>query len=123
MLQHRNAQPAEAAESDRDLLALAAEIRATVNTFNAGFECEAPDCKPSDLKALERAAFNRINVLIDRMAAIPAAGFAGVAAKAGWLCEILAQSGFLIAEAELVDSLAADLARHQPDAVAARTRG
>jgi hypothetical protein len=101
--------------NDRELLVLVAELRAAVDAFNAGLYGSVVPGKAGNRDQLEQAAYNHTVRLEDRLASIPASGFAGVAAKVAWLCESQMQSG--TADAALMESIWADLERHQPQAV------
>ena len=70
--------------------------------------------------AAEEAASLRITSLAGAMAALPAAGLQGIAAKAGRLCWSLSSGtglDIMLCDEPLAESLAADLARLVPHAV------
>ena len=101
---------------DARLVALAGELRQAEAHYSALMALEAPSATPE----AERAASLRIVGLVGVMAALPAAGLVGIAAKAGRLCLSLKGQpggGLMTCEDGLAESLAADLARLVPHAV------
>ena len=74
-------------------------------------------CRGSDACAAADEASAAVDAVVRSMAATPAMGLRGIAAKAGILCGAV-QIGASIAEMELADSLIADLARLAPEVVA-----
>jgi hypothetical protein len=111
--------------ADAQLLRLLDEARAADAALDAacaagGLAETARD--PAALRlaeAAEQAASARYNRAIAAMAATPAEGWQGIAAKAARLCaSVSARRGRILAHAEhpLADSLAADLARLVPEA-------
>ena len=107
--------PARAAGADAVLVALAAELRAIEDAFEATIL--ADDDYTETPHALAEA--DRLEATVTRMAEIPAVGLIGIAAKAGRLCRSLhpQAGGLMYCEAALVASLADDLARLVPQAV------
>jgi hypothetical protein len=105
---------ADALASDAELVTLAAELRDLEEKFNAG--CTAQD--EYDDTPEGKVVMRGINARLERMTKIPAAGLAGVAAKAGRLCwSYQSGSNLMNCEVPLLDSLAEDLARLAPEAV------
>ena len=103
---------------DARLVTLAADLRRAEASYNAlvGLEDDARH------DAAERAASLRIAGLVGAMAALPAAGLLGIAAKAGRICwSLQPQHGgaLMYCEDALAESLAADLARLAPLALGA----
>lgn len=106
---------ATSVKPDAGLLALAAELRAAEAGYGAAVA--------ADDDAAIAAAGDRVNLLLERMADVPAAGFAGVAAKVGRIAaSALAEPGGLMdGEIGLLGSIEADLRRLVPAAVPALT--
>jgi hypothetical protein len=105
-----------ASAMDERLVMLAAHLRDAEAYYNALVGLE--DAKGND--PAEKAASLRIIALVGAMAAIPATGLLGIAAKAGRICWSLEpkQGGSLMTcEDALAESLAADIARLAPQAV------
>lgn len=112
------ATPAQAADApDAPLLHLAAQLRATETDYAAAVAADNDEAIT--------AAGDRLEDLIAELADMPAAGLAGVAAKAGRLTSSIIAGGgtsIMVAEAALVESLDRDLARLVPAAVPAVTQ-
>lgn len=101
---------------DARLVTLAGNLRQAEADYSAlvGLEDDARDDKA------ERAVSLRITSLVGAMAAIPAAGLQGIAAKAGRICwSLSAGTGLdiMVCDEPLAESLAADLARLVPQAM------
>jgi hypothetical protein len=112
--------PAQAADPDPDteLLQLAAELRAAEEAWRAA-ACRTDDPDDADAEDDAEAASETVEGLLQRMAETPACGPSGIAAKAWRLTYSLSDTGTIMhAEMPLAASLAADLARLVPQAVA-----
>ncbi len=112
------ASPAMAGDADAELLRLAAELRAAEEAWRAAAR-RTDDPDDADAEDDAEAASETVEGLLQRMAATPACGPSGIAAKAGRLTYSLSDTGTIMyAEMPLAASLAADLARLMPQAVA-----
>ncbi len=105
-----------AAGADAELLRLAAELRAAEQAYCVAV-CRTDDDPDAEDDA--KVASEAVEDLLQRMAATPAHGLSGIAAKAGRLTYSLSDTtAIMYAEMPLAASLAADLARLAPQAVA-----
>lgn len=105
----------DSSDPDRDLVAVSINLRVAIAAFNDDLvKIKNPGLSSEELKQLEEKAFNNIQNLSAQMATLPASGLVGVAVKAGRLCDHLTETGLLGPEAELVASLAIDLAWLMP---------
>jgi len=106
------------ADPDAELLRFAAELRAAEEAWRAA-ACRTDDPDDADAEDDAEAASETVEGLLQRMAETPACGPSGIAAKAWRLTYSLSDTGTIMhAEMPLAASLAADLARLVPQAVA-----
>ncbi|PZP45887.1 MAG: hypothetical protein DI601_08100 [Azospirillum brasilense] len=108
--------------SDAVLLTLAAELREADRRHEAATiafsRAEGSPTAEAARKAMD-AASDACDALLLRMSETPASGLAGLAVKAALIVRATEWSGLTEAENGLADSLAADIARLVPQAVAA----
>lgn len=108
---------AQAADPDAELLRLAAELRTAEEALRVAV-CRMADLDDAGAGDEADAASEVVEELLERMAATPAHGLPGIAAKAGRLTYSLSDTCTIMhAEKPLAASLAADLARLVPQAV------